>query len=602
MNNFKLNKGISLILAMAMVLTLLVSLAIPSYAAAGVTGYDSADDVVYKTSGSYIANWGAREEDCVFLSKYAQEFYTGKYVFEDMSKTQGGTGKNDAYKSALYGELKELMSRKHKYINSYKENNSLLKYTDCVMNDTAHISSFYSGKELSSTWGSGWNKEHTWPNSKGLEGSDEDDVMMIRPTATSENSGRGNTAYGEGSSYYNPNSESGGKHDLRGDCARITLYVYTRWGNTGRMWGTTGVMESLDVLLKWMEQDPVDTWEMGRNDAVQSITGTRNVFVDYPEYAWLLFGEDVPGDLVSPSGNKGTAGGNGNGNSGNNSGSNDTIQPDSDKVISVTGPLKGETVLPTGSVYVLGQTAHKDYYISTTTSKDRGVDLYVEESTKGYRIYFGSGANKTYIEMCEYQAGKGSLKLTKTPENYYTFDKDLGIYVYTVGSESYYLGTYTNKDGVTYDTISCSNMNYITGTNESKIGVSQFPLKLISIPGVTETVVPDVDTDGTDPIETTPTETTPIETTPTETTTPETTPTETTPTETTPIETTPIETDPDETKPDTKPEIGGSEAEGSKPSDDMDKTGGCGSVAGFGAVAIVIVCAAGLVTFKKKQD
>ena len=44
-------------------------------------------------------------------------------------------------------------------------------------------------------------------------------------------------------------------------------------------------MESLDVLLLWMEQDPVDTWELGRNDAVQAITGTRNVFVDYPEYA-----------------------------------------------------------------------------------------------------------------------------------------------------------------------------------------------------------------------------------------------------------------------------------------------------------------------------
>ena len=41
---------------------------------------------------------------------------------------------------------------------------------------------------------------------------------------------------------------------------------------------------------------------MGRNDAVQSITGTRNVFVDYPEYAYLLFGREVPESLVTPSG------------------------------------------------------------------------------------------------------------------------------------------------------------------------------------------------------------------------------------------------------------------------------------------------------------
>jgi hypothetical protein len=68
------------------------------------------------------------------------------------------------------------------------------------------------------------------------------------------------------------------------------------------MWGKSGVMESLTVLLEWMEADPVDTWEMGRNDSVQSITGTRNIFVDYPEYAWLLFGKEIPSNMVTPSG------------------------------------------------------------------------------------------------------------------------------------------------------------------------------------------------------------------------------------------------------------------------------------------------------------
>jgi ribosomal protein S14 len=88
------------------------------------------------------------------------------------------------------------------------------------------------------------------------------------------------------------------------------LYQYVRWQciNTGSkynkndIYGTDGVIQSIDVLLRWMEEDPVDTWEMGRNDAVQSITGTRNVFVDYPEYAWLLFGREIPNDMVTPSG------------------------------------------------------------------------------------------------------------------------------------------------------------------------------------------------------------------------------------------------------------------------------------------------------------
>ena len=126
--------------------------------------------------------------------------------------------------------------------------------------------------------------------------------MMLRPTATSENSSRGNTAYGESGSYYDPNTESNGKYNLHGDVARICLYVYVRWGNTGRMWGASGVMESKEVLLKWMEEDPVDTWELGRNDAVQSITGTRNVFVDYPELAFDLFNAEIPNGYDTPSG------------------------------------------------------------------------------------------------------------------------------------------------------------------------------------------------------------------------------------------------------------------------------------------------------------
>ena len=103
-------------------------------------------------------------------------------------------------------------------------------------------------------------------------------------------------------SYYDPNKESGGKLNLHGDVARIMLYVYVRWGNTGMMWGSSGVIESRDVLLAWMEEDPVDTWELGRNDSVQSITGTRNVFVDYPELAFLMFGEEIPDDMPTPSG------------------------------------------------------------------------------------------------------------------------------------------------------------------------------------------------------------------------------------------------------------------------------------------------------------
>ena len=273
------------------------------------TGYTKADDVVYNDSGTYIANWGARDEDCVFLSKYATAFYTGNYTYEVLSQKAGS--QSNAPSSALYGELYSLMSSRHKITTGYDATTSMYRYTDCVMNNSNDISSFYSGDMIyGGTWDSGdtWNREHTWPDSKGnLAGKGENDIMMLRPTKKSENGSRGNKAYGEKSGYYDPNGEG---QELRGDCARIVLYQYVRWQciNTGskynpkNIFGTDGVIESLDVMLRWMEEDPVDTWEMGRNDVCEDITGTRNVFVDYPEYAWMLFGEEVPDDMTTPSG------------------------------------------------------------------------------------------------------------------------------------------------------------------------------------------------------------------------------------------------------------------------------------------------------------
>jgi hypothetical protein len=64
----------------------------------------------------------------------------------------------------------------------------------------------------------------------------------------------------------------------------------------------TNVFQSIDVLLQWHEMDPVDTWEMGRNEVVYAIQGNRNVFIDYPELAWLIFNREVPQDITTPSG------------------------------------------------------------------------------------------------------------------------------------------------------------------------------------------------------------------------------------------------------------------------------------------------------------
>ena len=138
-----------------------------SAVAATATGYTKASDVVYKKSGKYILNWGARDEDCVFLSSYAENFYTGSYVYEILSEKSGGTSQTNASNSDLYKELKSLMKSKHTHITGYQETRFQYCYTDCEKNNSSQISSFYSGVTLSGTWDSGdtWNSEHAWPRS-----------------------------------------------------------------------------------------------------------------------------------------------------------------------------------------------------------------------------------------------------------------------------------------------------------------------------------------------------------------------------------------------------------------------------------------------------
>ena len=445
-----------------------------------------AAEVNYVYNGKYIYNWGTRGTVATFLSPNAEAFYEKTQSYEELAANAGGTGKSDAPSSALYKALQNLMKNAQTHQTSYAETRDLYMYTDC-QNNGGKISSFYSGKDIGPSWDSGgtWNREHTWPNSKGLGGNDENDIMMLRPTATSENGARGNKAYGQSSGYYFPNVESGGKYDVRGDVARIFLYVYVRWGNLNYAWGTSGVMESVDVLLLWMEEDPVDTWELGRNDSVESITGTRNVFVDYPELAFLLFGEEIPADMETPSG------GSDNKCAHNNFGTGTVTAPTcTEKGYTTltcktagcgysyktnTVPAKGhsfvngtcsvcgetETQKPTyateivpGQAYKLGMfsTANQaeyyftgtmsGYYGATDTACENGVDVYAEQVSGGYRLYFkNDGGQKQYINLVK-SGTHFNFTFAASATSTFTWDAAESSFWTTVEGERCYMGTF----------------------------------------------------------------------------------------------------------------------------------------------------------------
>lgn len=256
-----------------------------------------------------IKNWGIRGDVATSLSPNALAFYTAKNTsYSLLSAKKGASDLSLVPQSDLYVALKTLMVDAHVRQTTYGDVRYLMGYTDCENGNSDTFSLLYCGETISSAWdgGKAWNREHCWPKSKttGSTGTAnvDADIMTLRPATPSNNGSRSDKAYGTSTttSYFNPNQFAGTKYDVRGDVARTVLYTYVRWEESA-LTGTGGVIESVEVLLDWVEADPVDTWELGRNDSVESITGTRNVFVDYPELAFLLFGEEVPANMQTPS-------------------------------------------------------------------------------------------------------------------------------------------------------------------------------------------------------------------------------------------------------------------------------------------------------------
>lgn len=257
-----------------------------------------------------LYNWGTRHVVCDELTSYANNYYTGAYNYDTLSNQSS---------SVLKQSLKTLMTSTHTYTSSYNDCHYKADQTDCE-NENGKVVLLYTNYSATMNQWNGWNREHVWPQSLGGGNTSGGgaDLHHIRPSDAGVNSSRGNKRYGNvtnGTKKYGTNPATGclgGEYNstyfepldnVKGDVARICLYVYVRWGSAWGADSITEVFQSVDVLLEWCKLDPVDEWEMGRNDVIESIQGNRNVFIDYPEYAWLLFGEEIPTNMVTPSGN-----------------------------------------------------------------------------------------------------------------------------------------------------------------------------------------------------------------------------------------------------------------------------------------------------------
>lgn len=156
-----------------------------------------------------------------------------------------------------------------------------------------------------------WNREHTWPRSKGgfgsididnvIDGKDvfwptnadstrhaNSDAHGLRAADGRENSNRGDRFYGD---YVGPQGTQG---SFRGDVSRGVLFLDVRYNGlevVDGFSGNVGQLGDLTTMLNWHRQDPPDDFEVNRNNVVYEWQKNRNPFIDLPELVEYLWGD-----------------------------------------------------------------------------------------------------------------------------------------------------------------------------------------------------------------------------------------------------------------------------------------------------------------------
>lgn len=87
--------------------------------------------------------------------------------------------------------------------------------------------------------------------------------------------------------------------EYKGDFARAYLYIFTVYdtapweANPMYTFNTTAQLEpwAVEMLCKWAKEDPVDSKEINRNNAIFDIQKNRNPYIDYPALVDFVWGD-----------------------------------------------------------------------------------------------------------------------------------------------------------------------------------------------------------------------------------------------------------------------------------------------------------------------
>lgn len=163
--------------------------------------------------------------------------------------------------------------------------------------------------------------EHSFPKSwwGGYENMAYRDLYHLYPADATTNEIKSNLPLGEttGTLTLNNGKSKIGKNsfgttytdncfepadEFKGDFARSYLYISSIYENLYNLWNSPMLTKTtypvwqpwaIDLLLKWHHQDPVSEKERNRADSIYTIQGNRNPYIDYPELADYIWGNDT---------------------------------------------------------------------------------------------------------------------------------------------------------------------------------------------------------------------------------------------------------------------------------------------------------------------
>lgn len=253
-------------------------------------------------------------------SSYFDEKYYNEVAPEGYYKRVNLNDDPEVIKETL-GQIISANYVKH----SYKDNNTVLKFTDPDPKGTGKAICIYSGRALDS---GAWNKEHVWAKSHGFPQESYEpycDAHHLRPSTTKINSTRSNKDFGEvpnatpdayGNKTNNVLFEP--RDEVKGDIARMMFYMETRYGSntkynlklvnseTTSASDLNGRFGNLETLIKWHYEDPVSKEEIYRNNVIfDNYQHNRNPYIDHPEYVDYVYpskyaGTTKPVEPVEP--------------------------------------------------------------------------------------------------------------------------------------------------------------------------------------------------------------------------------------------------------------------------------------------------------------